>query len=109
MIEIETITFAKSTYSSSIISEEGNNHITQIDEPTKTFRPNYSEAFKPRKIPKLPIPPKSPNYSFAQQANFKFPNQNKFMISDAVAYPDGSTHYLIDHLTHQNEQQAPEE
>ena len=98
MIEIETITFAKSTYSSSIISEEGNNHITQIDEPTKTFRPNYSEAFKPRKIPKLSIPPKSSNYSFAQQTNFKFPNQYESIICDAVFYPDGSIHYPTDQL-----------
>lgn len=80
MIEIETITFAKSTYSSSIISEEGNNHITQIDEPTITFRPNYSEAFKPRKIPKLPIPSKSPNYSLAQPATFCFPLNKTYFI-----------------------------
>ena len=53
-------------------------------------------GFQPRKIPKLPIPPKSSNYSFAQPANFKFPNKNDSLISDAVFYPDGSIHYLIE-------------
>ena len=109
MIEIGTITFAESTYSSSIISEEENNHITQVDEPTKAFRLKYSDTFNLRKISKLPIPPKSSNYSVAQPANFKFPNKNDPLISDAVAYPDGSIHYLTDQLTHQNEQQVPEE
>lgn len=66
-------------------------------------------GFQPRKIPKLPIPPKSSNYSFAQPANFKFPNQNESIISDAVFYPDGAIHYLTDQLTHQNERQGPEE
>lgn len=93
MIEIETITFAESTYSS-IIPEEENNHITQIEEPTKAFRHKYSDTFKPRKISKLPIPSKSPNYSLAQPANFKFPNRNDSLISDAVFYPDGSIRYL---------------
>lgn len=46
--------------------------------------------------PRLPIPPKSSNYSFAQPANFKFPNQNESMICDAVAYSDGSIHYLTE-------------
>ena len=57
-------------------------------------RSDFFDTFKPRKIPNLPIPPKSSNYSLAQPVTFVFPNYMTSFVCDAVAYPDGSIHYL---------------